>query len=255
MIELKHISAGYPGKPVLEDISLEFLPGQVLILLGPNGSGKSTLLKTALGLLPAARGQVLYDGVDIRSMKPKAIAQKAAYLTQGRNTPNIQALSMVLHGRFPYLSYPRQYRREDYAIARQAMDTAGCREYEDVNVSRLSGGQRQSVYLAMALAQDTDTVFLDEPTTYLDVSRQMEMLSAARSLADKGKAVVLILHDIPLALRGADRVAVLREGRLAQCGSPEEVWSSGVLDRVFDIRVHRVQTPHGAQYYCTPKEE
>ena len=106
MIQLKNLSAGYQGTPVIRDISLELIPGQVLVLLGPNGSGKSTLMKAALGLLPAMDGQVLYDGVDIRRMKPRQIARKAAYLTQSRSTPSIQALKMVLHGRFPYLSYP-----------------------------------------------------------------------------------------------------------------------------------------------------
>lgn len=255
MIQLKNLSAGYQGTPVIRDISLELIPGQVLVLLGPNGSGKSTLMKAALGLLPAMDGQVLYDSVDIRRMKPRQIARKAAYLTQSRSTPSIQALKMVLHGRFPYLSYPRQYSREDQAIARAAMDTTGCRPYETTNVQELSGGQRQTVYLAMALAQDTETVFMDEPTTYLDVSRQLRIMETARGLARAGKAVVLILHDIPLALGCGDRVGVLDHGALRICDTPEAVCRSGVLDRVFGVGVHEMDTPHGKQYYCTPKED
>lgn len=255
MIQITNLAAGYSGKKIVQEVSMEFLPGQVLVLLGPNGSGKSTLLKAVLGLLPPMDGEILYDNVDIRHMKRKQIAQKAALLTQSRNTPSIQALRMVLHGRFPYLSYPRQYSRKDYAIARDAMDVTGCRQYETANISELSGGQRQAVYLAMALAQDTQTVFMDEPTTYLDIRRQLQTMETARSLAQEGKAVVLILHDIALALRAADRVGVLEDGRLQICGTPEEVYQSGVLDRVFGVQVHYMDTPHGKQYYCVPKEE
>ena len=255
MICLESLSAGYQGKAVVEDVTLEFRPGQVLALLGPNGSGKSTLLRAALGLLPAMGGRVLYDGVDIRKLKRREIARKAAFLTQSRATPSIQALRMVLHGRFPYLTYPRQYSRQDLAIARSAMDTTGSRQHENANVSTLSGGQRQGVYLAMALAQDTETIFMDEPTTDLDISRQLQAMATARALAREGKAVVLVLHDLSLALRGADRVGVFREGRLLCCDTPEAVYQSGILDPVFDVNVHRADTPHGPQYYCTVKEE
>lgn len=255
MIQLTQITAGYPGKTVIQNITLDFLPGEVFILLGPNGSGKSTLLKAALGLLPVSGGTVLYDGTDIQKMTRKQIAQKAAFLTQSRNTPSIQALKMVLHGRFPYLSYPRRYGKEDYAIARSAMDTTHCRQYENANVSQLSGGQRQGVYVAMSLAQDTQTIFLDEPTTYLDISRQMQLMQTARALAQDGKAVVLVLHDIPLAMRGADRIALMHQGHLQFCGTPEQVYCSGMLDDVFSVRVCRTETPHGDQYYCIPKED
>ena len=154
MIRLSRLCAGYFGKTVIQEVTMEFLPGKVTVLLGPNGSGKSTLLKASLGLLPLTGGEVLYDDVDIRRLKRRQIAQKAAFLTQSRNTPSIQALRMVLHGRFPYLTYPRHYGGQDYAIARSAMDATGSRQHENTNVSLLSGGQRQGVYLAMALAQD-----------------------------------------------------------------------------------------------------
>ena len=254
MIQLNDLTAGYGGKPIVEHVTLDFQPGQVLALLGPNGSGKSTLLKAALGLLPAMGGQVLNDGRDMTSLTRRQIAQKAAFLAQSRPQSSILALRMVLHGRFPYLSYPRRYGKEDYAIARRAMDAAGVRPYENVNVSRLSGGQRQGVYLAMALAQDTGTILMDEPTTYLDIHRQLQVMDTARALAAQGKAVVLVLHDIPMALRGADRIAVLGGGHLLCCGTPEEVYGGGMLDEVFGVAVHRVDTPHGPQYYCTEKE-
>ena len=254
MIELKNVTAGYGSRVVVDDVTLNFPLGEVTVLLGPNGSGKSTLLKAALGLIPSMGGTICYDGIEMQRLSRKEIARQAAFLTQSRNTPSIQALKMVLHGRFPYLSYPRRYGAEDYEIAHKAMDATYCRQHENVNISELSGGQRQGVYLAMALAQDTKTVFMDEPTTYLDVSRQLEMVETARNLARQGKAVVLVLHDLSLALRCADRVAVFGEGKLQALGKPEEIMDSGVLDRVFQVHVYRLETPHGYQYYCTKKE-
>ena len=254
MIQLKRLCVGYFGKPAIQEVTMDFLPGKVTVLLGPNGSGKSTLLRAALGLLPPMGGEVLYDGVEIRQLKRRQIAQKAAFLTQSRNTPSIQALRMVLHGRFPYLTYPRHYGEQDYAVARSAMDVTESRQHENTDVSQLSGGQRQGVYLAMALAQDTQTLFMDEPTTFLDISRQFQMMQTARSLAREGKAVVLVLHDICLALREADRIAVLQEGRLRCCDEPDAVYQSGVLEQVFGVGVYCVNTPHGTQYYCVPQQ-
>ncbi len=253
MIQVKNLSAGYFGKTIVKNVTMEFVPGEVLVLLGPNGSGKTTLLKAALGLIPAMAGEVLFDGVDMKQMNRKQIAKKAAFLTQSRNTPSIQALRMVLHGRFPYLSYPRQYSERDKQIAHEAMVTTGCSAYEKMNVSELSGGQRQSVYLAMALAQDTETVFMDEPTTYLDISHQLKVMQTARELAQKGKAVVLVLHDLSLALGGADRVAVFAEGTMRCLDTPEKIYESGVLDEVFGVSVHSVETPYGKQYFCIAK--
>lgn len=255
MIRLRNLSAGYFGRPVIENVTMAFEPGKVTVLTGPNGSGKSTLLKAALGLLPAIEGSVLYDEKDIRLLKRRQIARKAAFLTQSRNTPSIRALQMVLHGRFPYLSYPRYYGREDYEAARTAMDATGSRQHENTNVTRLSGGQRQGVYLAMTLAQDTQTVFMDEPATYLDISHQFRLMQTARALAGEGKAVVLVLHDISLALREGDAIGVFQEGRLLCFDTPAAVYQKGVMEGVFGVGLHRMDTPHGTQYYCTPKEE
>ena len=255
MIQVKNLSAGYLGQRVVNDVTLDFKPGEVLVLLGPNGSGKSTLLKAALGLLPTMEGEILYDGMDMKQMARKEVAKKAAFLSQSRNTPSIKALKMVLHGRFPYLSYPRQYSKADREIAQNAMKRTGCDAYGQANVSELSGGQRQAVYLAMALAQETETIFMDEPTTYLDINRQLQIMETAKQLARDGKAVVLVLHDIALALGGADRVAVFEKGQLRTCDQPQKVFESGVLDEVFGVCIHSISTPHGIQYYCTPKAE
>ena len=255
MIELVNLSAGYRGEDVLRGVTLAFRPGEVLALLGPNGCGKSTLLKAALGLIPATGGEVRCDGVPLARLSRREIAQRAALLTQSRTTPVITALRMVLHGRFPYLGYPRRYGREDMAIARAALARVGAAQHADRNVGELSGGQRQSVYLAMALAQQTQTLLMDEPTTYLDIAHQLATMQTARALAREGRAVVLVLHDIPLALRMADRIAVMRDGQLAACGTPQEIEQSGVIDRVFHVALHAADTPHGRQYYCMPQQE
>ncbi len=255
MIEVKDLCAGYRGEDVLRGVTLAFRPGEVLALLGPNGCGKSTLLKAALGLIVSTGGEVCYDGVPIGQLSRREIAQSAAFLTQSRNTPVISALRMVLHGRFPYLSYPRRYGREDYAIARGALARVGVAQHADRNVGELSGGQRQSVYLAMALAQQTQTIFMDEPTTYLDIAHQLALMETAHALAREGRAVVLVLHDIPLALRMADRIAVMQDGRVAACGTPEEIENSRVIDEVFHVALHAADTPHGRQYYCVPLQE
>ena len=254
MIRMEGLSVRIGRKPILEDISLDFEPGTVTVLLGPNGSGKTTLLRAALGLIPSSGGRILIDGIPLDKLSRREIAGKAAFLPQSRPQASIQALRMVLHGRFPYLSYPRRYSREDLETARAAMDAVGCRRFEEVNIQNLSGGERQSVYLAMALAQQTETILMDEPTTYLDVRHQLRIMAMARELAAEGKAVVMVLHDIALALRCADQAAVLENGHLVMAGTPAFVYDSGVLDRVFGVCVRRLETPDGPQYYCAEKE-
>lgn len=249
MIELHCLRAGYPGREVLHDISLAFTPGKVLCLLGPNGCGKSTLLRTANGLLPVSGGQVLLDGVPIGRCSPREIALRVAYLPQSRAVPNITARRMVLHGRFPHLGYPRRYRAEDRAAAQQALEWVDALDIADRLLPELSGGQRQKVYLAMALAQDTKTILMDEPTTYLDVRHQLEVMALARRLAEQGKAVVMVLHDLCLALQSADEVAVLSEGCLVQAGTPEELYAAGVLDRVMGVSLGRTAAGTGWRYY------
>jgi len=249
MIELKNLSAGYGRQAVLSGVSMELTPGKVLALLGPNGCGKSTLLKTILGLQPKLAGEILVDGTPSDRITPRQLAQKVTYLAQSRNTPNITARRMVLHGRFPYLSYPRRYRQEDYEMVEQALRQADAAELAQRSMEELSGGQRQKVYLAMALAQDTGTILMDEPTTFLDVAHQLEVMATARRLAGEGKAVLMVLHDLCLALRWADEAAVLAGGGLLFRGTAGEAFEAGVLDRAFGVRLARVMTEDGWQYY------
>lgn len=249
MVELKHVCAAFSEREVLHDLSLTFHKGEVTVLLGPNGCGKSTLLRTVLGFVDRTGGEILLDGCPIEDFSPRKLAQQIAYLPQSRPVPNITARRMVLHGRFPYLGYPRRYRKEDHAAVTGAMEKADAADLANCALTQLSGGERQRVYLAMALAQSTEVILMDEPTTYLDVRHQLEVMDLARRLAGEGKAVVLVLHDLCLALRCADKVAVLHNGRLQAFGTPEAVYDSGVLQRVFDITVHRTRTEKGWRYY------
>ena len=182
MIELHNVSAGYHGRAVLQGVDLAFAPGQVLALIGPNGSGKSTLLRAALGLVPCLGGEVLYDGVPLRRLSARQVAQKAAFLSQSRAVPNLSAQRMVLHGRFPHLSYPRHYREEDRRIVRQALAAVDAADLAARPVTELSGGQRQKVYLAMAIAQQTPSILMDEPTTFLDIAHQLGVMELSRRL-------------------------------------------------------------------------
>lgn len=249
MIELKHVCAGYEDREVLHDVTVSFEPGKVTALVGPNGCGKSTLLKTLVRINSHSAGEILVNGKKIETYKPNELAKQVAYLAQSKAAPDISVLRMVLHGRFAYLNYPRRYREEDIAIARKALQWAGLSDLEGENVSRLSGGMQQKVYIAMALAQDAATILMDEPTTYLDVAHQLRLMDMAKQLAAEGKAVVMVLHDLSQALRTADEAVVLCNGRIAAMGKPDDVFESGKLQEVFGIGMERVWTKSGWHYF------
>ena len=162
MVEIKNLSAGYSSVPVLNDVSFSAAEGQVTVLLGPNGCGKSTLLKSLCGILPIRNGDVLVDGCSVLELEQKQLAQKIAYLPQDRPIPQISVGRMVLHGRFPYLSYPRRYRAEDYAAADRAMAQIGILDLADCPMHTLSGGQRQMLAIARAIMADPKLIICDE---------------------------------------------------------------------------------------------
>ncbi len=249
MIEIKNLTVGYHKIPAVRDISLTICPGEVLALLGPNGCGKSTLLRTLAGLHKPDGGKILVDRIPINQLSSKALAQKISYMAQSRNIPDISAGRLVLHGRFPYLSYPRRYRKEDYEIAQAAMEQTDSLSLFDSPLGSLSGGQRQRVYLAMALAQCTETILMDEPTTFLDIAHQLELMDLVHALAAEKKAIVMVLHDLGLALEYADKIAVMKDGSLLRLGTPEEIYTSGILNSVFGVRMGRTDTEHGWRYF------
>ena len=249
MIKFHHVCAGYQGIEVLHDINLTLESGKVTVIVGPNGCGKSTLLKSLIRLNPHSTGNILVNGTKIEQYSSKTLAREIAYLPQNRNVPEITVLKMVLHGRFPYLSYPRRYKKEDIEKAREALHWAGIEQLAENNMSSLSGGTRQKVYIAMAIAQDTPIILMDEPTSFLDISHQLRLMELAKELASQGKAVVLVLHDLALAMRTADVMVVMKEGRILQIGSPKEIYETDVLQKTFDVKTVQVNTECGIQYF------
>lgn len=237
MIELRHVSGGYGAPDTVKNVSLIFPDGAVSAVIGPNGCGKTTLLKLCCGLLPAKVGSVMLNGSPLRAMPRKKIAQRVSFLPQSRAVPDITVGSLVLHGRFPWLGYPRVYREQDQRIADTAMKRLGVWEKRDCLLSRLSGGERQKAYLALMLAQSSGNLLLDEPTSYLDIARQLELMETLSGLRDEGKCVVAVLHDLNMALELADRLVVMKEGTLLAIGTPKQVTESGAIQEAFQVRL------------------
>lgn len=241
MLELKNISAGYGKQGVLDGVSAKLEKGRLTSVIGVNGCGKSTLLKAVCAIIPLTSGEIFVDGKEISAMSRNDIAKNISYLAQGKSTPDMTVAQMVLHGRFPYLSYPRRYTERDREIALAAMDTLGIRELADKPLYALSGGMRQTAYIAMALAQDTDYILLDEPTTYLDIAHQLELMRVLRELAQSGKGIIAVMHDLPMAFDFSDEIAVIDKGAIALQATPAELSGSSAVKNIFGVRVARMK--------------
>ncbi|MFQ9817854.1 MAG: iron chelate uptake ABC transporter family permease subunit [Subdoligranulum sp.] len=246
MIELQHVSAGYGAQDVVRDVSFAAPNGQLTALIGPNGSGKTTLLRAMTRTLPCRSGNILLDDRSIASYGRKEFARTAAFMPQSRPVPGITVRALVAHGRFPYLGFSRRMTAQDTAAVEQAMRRTGTLDWANRDVRALSGGERQRVYLAMALAQGGTTILLDEPGAFLDVRAQFELLDLLRSVAAGGKAVVLVMHELPQAMQYADRIALLGGGRLLGCDTSAALAATGAVDRVFGVRLCRA--PDGVWY-------
>lgn len=214
---------------MLNDVSAFFEKGKLTSIIGVNGCGKSTLLKAILGILPLSGGEITVDGENLLTMSRNEIAKKIAYLSQGKNTPDMTVMQMVLHGRFPYLSYPRRYTGRDREIAYSAMGQVGILDFAEKPLFMLSGGMRQNAYIAMALAQDTDYILLDEPTTYLDIAHQLELMRLLKQLSENGKGIVTVMHDLPLAFDFSDTLTVMSNGGIIAFGTPSELCNLPII--------------------------
>ena len=245
MIELRNVSAGYHKNKVLDQVSATFEKGKLTVIVGPNGSGKSTLLKTLIGVVEATEGEILTDGHSHLKLSTREIAKKIAFLSQGRTSPDMTVEQMVLHGRFPHLGYPRRYTKKDREIAERAMKELKIFELAERPIHSLSGGMRQMAYIAMALAQDTEYILMDEPTTYLDISHQLELMQTLGSLANDGKGIVVVMHDLPLAFTFADEIVVLDNGEIMIHGEPESVCDSDIVKKVFGIELQKSDKDRG----------
>ena len=239
MIELKNICFSYPGQaPLLHDISTSFAEKKVTTILGPNGCGKSTLLQIACRLLQPSSGQILLHGQNIRQLKNKELAKQIALLSQTNRPPEITVEDLVTYGRYPHQRYGQGLSQQDHIIINHALQQVKADSYRHRMVNQLSGGQRQRAYIAMALAQDTDIIFLDEPTTYLDINIRFEIMELVRTLNQAGKTIIMVLHDLNLALEYSDTIILMNQGRVQTEGTPQQVIATGLLDEVFQIKTH-----------------
>ncbi len=254
MLKWDHVSAGYGPVPVFQDLSLCIAPG-LTIVIGPNGSGKSTLLRSAIGIIPIREGRVLLNGRDIRDFHRHELARQIAFLPQMREIPDMTVASLVLHGRYPHLSWNRRLTLRDREYAEQAISDMGLWELRTRNLRTLSGGERQKAYLAMAIVQDTPWLLLDEPTTFLDIRHQFEILSRIGDLAHDGKNIVLILHDLAQALELQGHILVLKDGVSRFSGTANALYKSGLMESIFGVIPNRFSDNGRQVYYFRPLSE
>ncbi|MFD1571515.1 ABC transporter ATP-binding protein [Halorubrum laminariae] len=233
------LALGYPAtdEPVVETERVDVPAGEVTALVGPNGSGKSTLLKALAKQLKPDAGQVLLDGEDIVSYGPKEFAREVGLLSQENEAPGSTTVEeLVYHGRYPHRGFFDAVTETDDEAVDRAIDLAGIDHLRDASVSDLSGGQKQLAWIAMTLAQDTDVLLLDEPTTYLDLHHQLRVMEVVRELnEDAGVTVAVVLHDIAQAARFADNLIAMQDGAVYDWGPPAKVVTEGLLADVFDV--------------------
>lgn len=241
MLEFREVRAGYDGVEKLHGISVRLERGCLTAIIGPNGCGKSTLLKCGAGLLKPSGGEILLSGGAMGRIGEKERARRISYMPQSRVAPDISVLQLAAHGRYPYLKWGRNLSAADRQIVSDAVERTGLARYAQRAVSRLSGGERQRAYLAMMLAQQTEMMLLDEPTTYLDLSSQFELMELLRALRDEGRSIAVVLHDLSLALEYADAIVLMEGGRLIAAGKPAEVYASGALERCFGVEIRRTE--------------
>ena len=245
VLSARHLDAGHGRTVVVDDLSLEVAEGTITALVGPNGSGKSTLLMTLARVLRAHRGEVLLDGEPIGSKSSIDVARRLGVLPQTSVVPTGATVREVVEqGRYPQLGAWAMLRRRDDGAMRQALELTGLTDLADRRLDSLSGGERQRAWIAMTLAQETGVLLLDEPTTYLDVRHQIDLMTLVEHLRDDhGMTIVMVLHDLNQAARHADRIVALRNGCVRADGRPGEVLTPTILKDVFDVDAVVIEDP------------
>ena len=248
-IEAKNLSVTINDKVILEGINATIPNGKITSVIGPNGAGKSTLLKAVAGINSNYGGQVIIDGIDLKKIKRKELARKLAVLPQGMQAPpDVTVEQLVDYGRFPYRSWFKKSNQiEDEEAVEWAMSETNVSHLRHRQVMSLSGGERQRAWIAMALAQKPEILILDEPTTYLDIAHQLEVMNLIESInREYGMTVIMVLHDINHALQYADELVVIKEGRLFAQGSPDEILTVDLIRNVFGVRADIFKNSQGA---------
>lgn len=255
-LQLQEVQAGYGERTVLRGVSLAVPAGRVTAIVGPNASGKSTLLKVIARLLPLHSGSVLCEGRPITSIARRAYARRLSFLEQSGDVPTgVTVEELVAIGRHPYQRWYRQWSRVDRLVIRRSLEAVGIAELCDLPVRSLSGGQQRRVFIAMALAQDTDIVLLDEPTAFLDIAHQSEVLDRVAELNQREqRTVVAVLHDLWQASRYADHVVVMDAGRVRAAGPPQDVLTPAVVQETFGVESVLASDPNSSRTLVLPSQ-
>ncbi|KAB2593445.1 MULTISPECIES: ABC transporter ATP-binding protein [Streptomyces] len=247
------VTVGYGGRAVIDDLDVAIPSGVVTTIIGPNGCGKSTLLRTLTRLLKPASGTVVLDGEDIVKLRTRDVAKKLGLLPQAPVAPEgLTVGDLVARGRHPHQSWLRQWSSDDADVVERALAMTGVADLADRPVDSLSGGQRQRVWISMTLAQGTDLLLLDEPTTYLDLAHAIDVLDLVDDLHESGCTVVMVLHDLNLATRYSDNLIVMRAGSILAQGHPRDVITAELLHEAFGLQAKVIDDPVGDRPLIVP---
>ncbi|GAA2491385.1 ABC transporter ATP-binding protein [Streptomyces thermolineatus] len=243
-LHVEGLTAGYPGRPVVDGVDLAVPAGRVVAVVGPNGCGKSTLLRAVARLHRPDAGTVTVGGEDVWKLPPRRAAHRLALLPQAPQAPEaITVAGLVRYGRHPHQGLFRQWSREDERAVREALAATGVEGLAERRLDELSGGQRQRCWLAMVLAQHTPVVLLDEPTSALDLGHAVEVLELVRDVARSGRTVVMVLHDLVSAARYADELVAMRDGRIVAAGPPREIVDAALVRELYDVEADVLRAP------------
>ena len=253
-LKAERLWVDYGGPPVVKDLTTAIPAGEITAIVGANASGKSTLLRALARLLRPSEGAVYLEGAEICRQPTRAVAARVGLLPQSPRVPDgVQVEDLVRRGRYPYQRLFDQWSKSDELAVEKALELTGLVDQRNRAVDELSGGQRQRAWIAMALAQDTPLMLLDEPTTHLDIAHQVEMLDLlARLNRMENRTVVMVLHDLNQACRYATYIIALADGRIEAAGHPSEVVTAELIERVFGLRVSVSSCPVTGTPLCIP---